>query len=310
MNEAAYKETKICQCICCGDDVTVTKFASAAKVVCKSCKESGAQPDMAIVSSAKTKNIEPRAKYDGATKILPCTKCGNDVEVTKFASASKVICDECKGESGGYAQHGEIILNPVINLKKLDRNVVPTLDEYRTTPELINNVALRNVRCPACNHEYMKILKVMDWSTFGLVLHYQCTKCKLLVSVSEQSKRMVKYNNDGEIFDYSGEVMSAGASAIGSSRMSMAVMKLMGILKEHDITIDGDELPPYIHDEVRPVPVGYRIPDGDREIKAIDNAISLLMRLRGSHTPEEFMACVADSNTAIDGLKLLFKEGQ
>ena len=96
--EESYKETKVCKCTSCGVDVTVTKFASAAKVLCPDCKKSGKQPNASILASIPTKKIEQRSKYGGGdTKVLPCIKCGKEVTVTKFASAAKVLCDECKG---------------------------------------------------------------------------------------------------------------------------------------------------------------------------------------------------------------------
>ena len=318
MENEKYKETKICKCIACGKEVEVTKFASAAKVMCPDCKESGAQPDGDIIASIQPKKIEIHAKYNGNTKILPCIKCGKDVEVTKFASAAKVICDECKGESGGYAQHDEIVLNPIIHMDKLDRNIIPELEEYHTTSALINNSALRNIKCPACGHEYMKILRVMDWSTFGLVAHYQCPKCKLLVSVSEQTKILLKSFGEGMVYDYSGkEIEAAGISSIDSSRMSMTIQKLMGILKEHNIEIEGDDLPPYLYDENRPVPVGYRIPDGDKSIKIVDDTIKILdesQRMGQLIDTPEGARYIQISDTMAKGmsdkLKELFKDGE
>ncbi len=307
--EEKYKETKICKCIVCGADVTVTKFASALKVKCDKCKKSGAEPNKEIVSTVKAevnKPIEPRSKYGGDTKICQCIKCGADVTVTKFASASKVVCDDCKGDDPGmYSAKNEIVLNPVIDLKKLDRNVVPVLEEYKTTPALIGNSQLRNVTCPACGHKYVKILKVLDWSTHGLIIHYQCPHCKLLVSLSEQCKHLIRYQCMGEMFDYSGESLTAGAGAVNSSRMSMAVMKLIGLLDANNIKIEGDDIPPYLYDEVRPVPVGYVIPDGDMAIKTVDDAISAL-----SAIPEDGTITIdaTTANNLVNRLKELYKE--
>lgn len=316
--EESYKETKVCKCTSCGVDVTVTKFASAAKVLCPDCKKSGKQPNASILANIPTKKIEPRSKYGGGdTKVLPCIKCGKEVTVTKFASAAKVLCDECKGESGGYAQRGEIVTNPIINLKKLDRSVVPTLEEYSVTPALFNNRALRKVKCPACGHDQMKILKVLDWSIFGLIIHYQCPTCKLLMSVSEQTKRMVHYRNDGDMFDYSGESIGSGISAVQGSRMSMSVMKLMKILKEHNIEVEGDEIPPYLYEETRPVPVGYCIPKDDKAIKTIDDTIKMLENTarQGSliDTPEGSRYIQISDTLAkqmTERLKELFKDGE
>lgn len=278
--EESYKETKVCPCVCCGKDVTVTKFASAAKVMCNECKTSGATPNPELVAgAAKSKRMASRSVYGADTKVCKCIKCGKDVTVTKFASAAKVLCDECKGvqSDGTVVSTAEINYRPNINLSKIDRTVVPDIKEYTVTPALFNNAALRHVKCPACGHEDMKILKVFDWSVFGLIIHYQCPKCKLLVSVSEQTKHMVHYHTDADQFDYSGEAISAGISATAGARMSMACMKLIKLCQDNNITIEGDELPPYLFEEDRPVPVGYRIPRDDAAIKAVDDAIKLLM---------------------------------
>lgn len=276
IKEEKYKETKVCKCICCGKDVTVTKFASAAKVMCGECKKSGAQPNTDIIASIPAKKIEPRTKYGGDTKVCKCIKCGKDVTVTKFASAAKVLCDECKGESGGYTQHGEIDYEPVINLKKIDRNIMPTLEEYTITPALFANKALRNIKCPACGHEHMKILKVLDWSTSGLIVHYQCPSCKLLVSVSEQTKTILRNMKEGVSYSYSGDEIMAGVSSVSDSRKDMAIIKLMKIINDNGIKVPADDIPPYVYEESRPVPVGYSIPKDDESIKTIDDMIKIL----------------------------------
>lgn len=320
--EESYKETKVCRCICCGKDVTVTKFASAAKVMCDECKANGAIPNPEFVATAaKSKRSESRSVYGGDTKICKCTKCGKDVVVTKFASAAKVMCDECKGIPSGdgeavVAHAGEVNMNPVIRLDKIDRTIIPDIREYTVTPALFKNPALRHVKCPACGHDDMKILKVMDWSVFGLIIHYQCPKCKLLMSVSEQTKHMVHYRNNGEQFDYSGESITAGMSGVEGSRMSMAVMKLIQLCKDNNITIEADELPPYLFEEDRPVPVGYRIPRDDAAIKAVDDVLKVLTDTprQGTllDTPEGSRYIQISDTKAkelITKLKSLFEEG-
>ena len=303
--EERYKETKVCKCICCGKDVTVTKFASAAKVMCDECKKSGAQPNADIIASIPMKKIEPRAKYGGDTKVCQCIKCGKDVTVTKFASAAKVLCDECKGESGGYAQRGEVDYKPVINLKRIDRNVMPRIEEYNVTPVLFANKALRNVKCPACGHEHMKVLKVLDWSVFGLIIHYQCPSCKLLVSVSEQTKTMLRNMKEGTTYSYSGDEIMAGVSPTDDSRKSMAIIKLMKIINDNGIKVDADDMPPYIYEEKRPVQVGYVIPKGDKDIKAVEDAVATLKKFQErTMDPDDIDY---DSVTdVIDRLKKLF----
>ena len=315
--EESYKETKVCKCISCGKDVTVTKFASAAKVMCDDYKSAGKTANPDIVATIQHKKIAMRSKYGGGdTKVCQCIKCGKDVTVTKFASAAKVLCDDCKGEEGGYASRGDIVMNPVIHLDKIDRDMIPRIEEYSVTPALFANRALRQVTCPACGHNHMKILGVLDWSIFGLIVHYQCPKCKLLVSVSEQTKHLIKNYRLGIPVDYSGEVMETTISAHEGSRMSMMVMKLMKILREHDIPIEADEIPPYLCDEQRPVPVGYKIPRDDASIKAIDDTIHLLEDTPREgqmlDTPEGARYITISDTKAkeiADRLKDLFKDG-
>ena len=316
--EESYKETKVCKCISCGKDVTVTKFASAAKVMCPECKAAGRSANPEITATIQPRQVEARSKYGGGdTKVCQCIKCGKDVTVTKFASAAKVLCDDCKGDGSGYAQRGEIVLNPVIHLDRVDRNVIPPIQEYSVTPALFANRALRQVKCPACGHEHMKIVKVLDWSIFGLIIHYQCPKCKLLVSASEQAKSMVKFSNPGDFFDYSGEAIAGAMDPVKTSRANMIIMKLMRILQDHNITVDGDEVPPYLYEETRPVPVGYRIPRDDISIKAVDDAIHLLedtkregMLIDSPEGSRYITISDTKAKAVAAALKELFKDGE
>lgn len=305
VDTSKYKETKVCQCICCGKDVTVTKFASAAKVVCDECKASGAQPDTTILGDVVAKNKkEPRAKHEGGTKICQCINCGVDVEVTKFASAAKVLCADCR-DDGSPSYEGSVNRNVRIDMGKLDRSVIPPLEEYIAQP-LMTNKALRDVECMSCGHKPMRILKVLDWSIFGLIVHYQCPECGLLVSVSEQTKHQIKVYEPGALYDYSGLAIENTLSGVESSRITNIARTLYEKVKEHNIEITGIELPPYLWENKRPVPIGFTIPRGDKDIKAIDDTIGLLNRLHAAGDEQEFKSIQADTKTIIDGLKKLF----
>lgn len=299
--EDSYKETKECPCIACGKSVTVTKFASAKKVMCNECKNSGASANPDLVSAA-TKPQEPRAKYGGETKDCPCIQCGTMVTVTKFASASKVLCSECKGESTSTGG----MVDVRIDMSKLDRNVVPPIEEYVATPALVANSALRNIQCPACKFEYMKMIKILDWSDRGLIIHYQCPDCFLLLSVSEQSKQPIGYMNEGTVFDYSGAAIEDLMNGIKSTRANGSIQRLMGILKDHNIEVDGLDLPPYLCENDRPVPIGYRIPRDDPSIKAVDDAIKYL-EVSAKELCDD--AEIAENADIVKRLKDLFKDG-
>lgn len=153
---------------------------------------------------------------------------------------------------------------------------MPTIEDYNVLPSNIANKKLRDVVCPACGEPHMRILNIMDYSSFGLIIHYQCNKCKLLVSVSEQCRFRCKTQKMGRMYDYSGHEIEDLIGAIDSTRIHGTLDKLYGIIKEHNIEVEGIELPPYIYEQDRPVPVGFVIPKGDRDIKAIEDAIKLL----------------------------------
>lgn len=304
-------ETKELPCIVCGKIVTVTKFASAAKVKCDECKKSNAQPNPELLSKAiQSKPVTNNSKYDGNTKELPCTVCGKMVTVTKFASAAKVVCDECRG-SNAPTHTTKVDTSVKIDVDKLDRNIVPTIEDFIMTPTLINNPKLRDVTCPACRHEFMKILKVVDWSGFGLIIHYQCPHCKLLITLSEQTKELLKPFNDGIMYDYSGNAIESLISPLQGSRMSTTIQKLMKMLKDHNISIEGEKLPPYVWDNDRPVPVGYRIPRDDEAIETIGDAIAEFTRLieetESQSTPQSID--ITFINQLIERLNELLKKG-
>ena len=301
--EEGYKETKVCPCVGCGEPVTVTKFATASKVLCEKCKNTGVKPS---VTTPQLKQDKSNSKYGGDTKVCPCTKCGTPVTVTKFAAPSKVLCDTCKdGNGNGYTSHQELDDDIHIDMSKLDRSVIPSLEEYIASSQVIKNKGLRNIKCPACGHEFMKVIKVMDWSDFGLIIHYQCPKCRLLMSVSEQTKELIRSISDGELFDYSGNAIEvAGLSSVTSSRMSTTIQRLMKICKDNNIKIEGEKLPPYVWDNKRPVPVGYEIPKNDESIKVIEDTINLLESFDPLNNP----MCYEDSKKLADKLKNMLKD--
>ena len=274
--------TKERQCICCGIMVTVSKFMSDKVVKCQDCKNNNKEINKDILNNiqAPTKKSTPSNTGGGDTKILPCINCGIDVEVTKFASAAKVLCSNCKGEISPRASNkrndNEMLPQIEIDISKIDRNVIPPPEQYNITPMLIANQALREVTCPACGYDSMKIIKVLDWSMFGMTLSYQCPHCFLLMTLSEQSRRMVHYQEQGAFYDYTGEKIDGLLGTISHTRLSVATMQLITLLKENNIPIEGIELPPYQFDQVRPVPIGFQIPKGDREIKLIEDVIKIL----------------------------------
>lgn len=272
-----YDDKKEFTCVCCGKKVMLTKFASAKTAKCPECKSAGKQinPDLVPTSTKK-----PKTEVTGDTKTLPCTKCGTMVEVSKFMSAAKVLCDDCKGD--GYAPS-----KLKIDVSKINRNTMPAIEDYNVLPSNIANKKLRNVTCPACGESTMRILQIMDYSAFGLIIHYQCNKCKLLMSVSEQCKFKCATHKIGHMYDYSGHDIEDMLDAITHTRVYGTLDKLYNIIKEHNIEMEGIELPPYRYEEEKPVPVGFVIPRGDKDIKAIEDAITLLKGVQSRMEPDD-----------------------
>lgn len=289
-----YDDKKEFTCVCCGKPVLLTKFASAKTAKCPECKSAGRQinPDLVPTNIKK-----PRAEITGDTKTLPCIKCGTMVEVSKFMSAAKVLCDDCKGD-------GVMPSKLKIDISKINHDTMPSVEDYNVLPSNIANKKLRDVTCPACGEPHMRILNIMDYSSFGIIVHYQCNKCKLLVSVSEQCKFRCKTQKIGHMYDYSGHDIEDLLGAITSTRIHGTLDKLYTIIKEHNIPLEGIELPPYLYAEDKPVPVGFTIPRGDKDIKAVEDTIKLL---------EDLQQDLGDANIhqddikhSIDALKKLF----
>lgn len=267
-----YDDKKEFVCVCCGKTVLLTKFASAKTAKCQECKTAGKQVNPSLVPEATAKR---KAEVTGNTKTLPCTKCGTMVEVSKFMSAAKVLCDDCKG-------HNNDGLMPKIkvDVSKVNHDTMPTVEDYNVLPSIIANRKLRDVTCPACGEPHMRILNIMDYSSFGLVIHYQCNKCKLLLSVSEQCKFRCATHKLGAFYDYSGHEIEDLIGAIDSTRVHGTLDKLYKVIKDHNIEMEGIELPPYLYAEDKPVPVGFTIPHGDKDIKAVEDAIQLLLDMQ------------------------------
>ena len=284
--EESYKETKPYMCVCCGKMVTLTKFASAKTAKCQECKESGAQIKQELVDKATAMN-PTRSKLraeafaqntigNGKTKICKCVKCGVDTEVSKFMSADKVLCPDCKGTSAPKEIKG-LAQRIVPDMSKLDRSKILPVEEYETNEVCIKNPRLRSVRCPACGHEYIKPNMVIDWSQFGLIISYQCPKCLLTMTISEQCDRVIKYHSPGIQFDYTGhQIEAVGTSWKDQSRLVNIIRKLIKILDEHNIKIDDDEIVPYRWKNQKPVPIGFEIPKSDRFLQKMQGLFDLL----------------------------------
>lgn len=274
MVDKGYGDKRIFTCVCCGAEVELTKFASAKTAKCQKCKESGAPIDQTIVERVMAK-IKPKKEPTGETKQCACIKCGKMVTVTKFASAAKVICNECKGIDApdeATKKQVQCVTSVKVNLSK---SKMPPITEYNVLPTLIANRRLREVKCPACGHEYMKIIRILDWSTFGLVVTYQCEECLCGITLSEQAQSMSKPLSPSTSVDYSMDEINCRISALESGRLKNSLRTMVDLCKEHGIELPKVELP-YTHVEDKPVPVGFILDKNDRNIKIVDDAIKSL----------------------------------
>lgn len=263
-----YDDKKEFSCVCCGKKIMLTKFASAKTAKCPECKSAGKQVDPNLVPTPVQSS---KPEISGNTKTLPCIQCGTMVEVSKFMSANKVLCDNCKGISSNTEP-----LKLKVDVSKVNTDTMPTIEDYNVLPSIIANKNLRDITCPACGEQHMRIINILDYSSFGLIIHYQCSKCKLLVNISEQCKIRCKTQKPGYLYDYSGRVIEELMSTLTSTRVHGTLDKLYSIIKEHNIEIEGIKLPPYLFQEDRPVPVGFTIPRGDMDIKTIEDMINVL----------------------------------
>lgn len=315
-DDKGYKDTKDFICTGCGKTITLTKFASQKTCRCNDCKINNVPINQEIVAKALAKNPPKQRKVvegisrDGKTKERPCIQCGAITTVSKFMSDAKVMCNKCKGV--GDNNTGEPLPKLKINLSKLDRSKIPPIEEYEVNQAVIANKRLREVKCPACGHEYMKPLSVVDWSQFGLVISYQCSECLLTMTISEQTNRLLRQYNPGKRFDYTGEeIRELGLSNKEHSRLSNAVIILSDKLRENNIKLDEHEFPPYKWNNDKPVQTGFVIPDEDRWMHTISELVEVFRtatRVGDNDTEGSIMISHTLANKLADKLEKLLKE--
>lgn len=275
--DKGYADKKIFICTGCGKEILLTKFASQKTCKCDECKANNVPVNPDIVAKALAKNPPKERKSSGdtgSTKIRPCIKCGKEVEVSKFMSDQKVMCDECKGVD--TKQPKGIVQRIIPDMSKLDMSKILPIEEYEVNEICIKNKKLRSVTCPACGHNYMKPNMVIDWSQFGLVISYQCHICKTTALISEQTNIIIRRHSSGIRFDYTGQEITGTISAVEQSRYVNIIRKLIKQLDEHNIKIDDDEIVPFRWKNEKPIPIGYEVPESDKLLKAIDDVIHVL----------------------------------
>ena len=280
VQDNGYGDKKMFICTGCGKEIMLTKFASQKTCKCDDCKNSNVPVNPDIVAKALAKNPpKERKRVDttpsGATKIRPCIKCGKQTEVSKFMSDQKVMCNECKGiDSPEQTKSAPRIQ---VDMSKLDRSKILPIEEYEVNEICIKNSRLRSVTCPACGHNYMKPIMVVDWSQFGLIISYQCPSCYTTALISEQVNRPIKQHSPGVRFDYTGnQIKDIGVSGAEQSRYVNIIRKLIKQLDENNITIDDDEIVPFRWKNEKPVPIGFEVPEAEKLLAGINGAINML----------------------------------
>lgn len=268
-------ETKICKCVCCGVDVEVTKFASAQKVKCESCKTSGAEANSEILQSAKAEqNAKKEARHvDGVVgdkKKSTCTKCGAETWIGKFASHKTALCDDCKEQQPIQSTGGSGTKRATVNMDRVDESLLPSLDELYIIPVAIANPKLRHVCCPACGTPNMNITKILDSSPQrGLVIEYQCQNddCLVVMSLSEQALTRIN-PRPGVTFNYRGEQINEMMSKLGDTKYKNLMVHMYNTLKENNIDI-GHNVEEYVnlYEIKKAIPTGL---DMDRLKKMIE----------------------------------------
>ena len=312
-DDKGYNDTKEFICTGCGKTIILTKFASQKTCKCDECKANNVPVNPDIVAEALKKNPPKQRKLvnaGGATKVCQCINCGKDVEVSKFMSASKVLCNECKGVSVSSD-----IPSMKIDKSKLGAVNIAPLEEYEVNGGVIANKRLREVVCPKCGHEYMKPLSVIDWSQYGLLISYQCPECYLTMTISEQTKYKMKIYNPGKRFDYTGQqIRDLGVAYKDQSRLFNALTTIIQWCDSHNINIDeifkeiSDVLPPYKWFNERPVSKTWQIPPEDIFIKAIQDVIDIINAPIGASEDEYISIKADDAKMIVDKLKSLLKE--
>lgn len=306
-DDKGYKDTKEFICTGCGKTIVLTKFASQKTCKCDECKANNVPINPDIVAQALQKNPPKQRKLvnaGGATKICQCINCGVDVEVSKFMSAQKVLCDACKGTSVSAE-----VPKMKIDRSKLSKVNIAPIEEYELNGGVIADRRLREVKCPKCGHEYMKPLSIIDWSQYGMLISYQCQECYLTMTLSEQTKYKMKTYSPGKRFDYTGQqIRDLGMSFRDQSRVFNALSAIVQWCDQHNINIDeifneySADLPPYKWLNERPVSKGWQIPAEDKFIKPIDDAIKFLQSPMGA-TEDEFISL--DKKQATEIIKAL-----
>jgi len=272
--ELSYKETKDRPCVICGTITTVTKFMSDKVVRCGDCKSSGRQPDGSVVIENTNHRQRVRVTEPGSnTKPSKCIQCGADIEIGKFASHKTAMCDTCKGPNISSKKTEPVKL--IVDTSKIDYSKLPSLDDYYILPTIIKNPRLRQVKCPACGREFMKIIKILDWSDYGAIVLYQCVDCYSSVTVSEQPQTLMLPTEHNE-YDYSGETIESTLSKLQETQAKHTIRRLLALLDEHNIVVDGIPRPRVMKEIDKIVPRGLDM-SGSDEITMAEFIDTLLL---------------------------------
>jgi len=241
-------------CICCGKDIEVSLFMSFVKAKCDRCKEAKASvidehmvraQELQAASKGKRKTTTT-INEGGNTKESVCIECGATCEIGKFSSHKTAKCQDCKG-STTTGSTGPV--NVTVNMAKLDRSKIPSIEQLRISPIIIKNVRLQNPDCPACETK-MDPLNVMEASLWGLAITYQCPRCFGAMSFSEQTRHKIRPNPNGTWFSYTGREIKGMIPTKDETIVENTIQHLLDLLEERGMPIEdieGIKLPPWFN---------------------------------------------------------------
>ena len=131
------------------------------------------------------------------TKVCVCIGCGKGVTVTKFASPSKVQCDECKQKPLDIP----VVSNNNQPVVVEDNSLMKTHKKHgRIDGE--PNPALASLSCPYHSNNQMETVSVIKDKKWGDKLVMQCTICNVIVEIVDRSDNRAPILMDDSGVDY------------------------------------------------------------------------------------------------------------
>jgi hypothetical protein len=143
------------------------------------------------------------------TKVCKCVDCGTNVEVSKFMSATKVKCSECKEGRKTISEPQKEENGPTTTPEPQKTREIPrkAKEDIPIAPVGVGRVdgkpnkALMNLCCPFHTYQKMEIIGVIKSEKWGDIVDFQCRVrgcwCKVTISQQNQHIGPVKTTGDG-----------------------------------------------------------------------------------------------------------------